>query len=287
MAEKATCFAAIGLDNMLNWLLEIDAIIEISLKRPRIGSILLIDSTTICVLAIVFVATFFRSAFGFGEALVAVPLLALYLPLTVAAPLAVLLSVVVAGFVVIQDWQSVHMQSAGWLFLSTLLGIPIGLRLLTSNHQIGIKIVLALLIIAFSVFCLIGKNPPQIKGSGRMWLAGCGFVAGILGGAYGMNGPPLVVYGSMRRWSPQQFRATLQGYFLPASAIGLIGFWLAGLWIPAVTHYFLLSLPAAIPAIFLGRILNHRLRGDSYLRYVYGLLAAIGITLLVESLRAS
>ncbi len=40
-----------------------------------------------------------------------------------------------------------------------------------------------------------------------------------------MNGPPLVVYGGMRRWSPQHFRATLQGYFLPASVIGMAGYW--------------------------------------------------------------
>jgi hypothetical protein len=44
-----------------------------------------------------------------------------------------------------------------------------------------------------------------------------------------MNGPPLVIYGSMRRWSPQHFRATLQGYFLPASIIGMSGYRLAGL----------------------------------------------------------
>jgi hypothetical protein len=37
--------------------------------------------------------------------------------------------------------------------------------------------------------------------------------AGVLGGAYGMNGPPLVIYGSLRGSSPQHFRATLQGYF--------------------------------------------------------------------------
>ena len=56
----------------------------------------------------------------------------------------------------------------------------------------------------------------------------CGFCAGVLGGAYGMNGPPLVIYGAMRRWSAQHFRATLQGYFLPASIIGMGGYWLAG-----------------------------------------------------------
>ena len=37
-----------------------------------------------------FIATLIRSAFGFGEALVAVPLLAFRMPLPVAAPLAVL-----------------------------------------------------------------------------------------------------------------------------------------------------------------------------------------------------
>jgi len=49
-----------------------------------------------------------------------------------------------------------------------------------------------------------------------------------IGGAYGMNGPPLVAYGSLRRWTPpERFRATLQGYFLPARAADLIG------WVPS------------------------------------------------------
>jgi uncharacterized membrane protein YfcA len=39
------------------------------------------------VLIVVFIATLIRSAFGFGEGLVAVPLLALWIPLEIAAPL--------------------------------------------------------------------------------------------------------------------------------------------------------------------------------------------------------
>jgi len=52
------------------------------------------------VLAVIFVATIVRSTFGFGEALVAVPLLALRIPVSVAAPLAVLVSITVAALVV-------------------------------------------------------------------------------------------------------------------------------------------------------------------------------------------
>jgi uncharacterized protein len=194
-----------------------------------------IDPITLHVLVIVFIATLIRSAFGFGEALVAVPLLAFYIPLEVAAPLAVLVSITVAGVIVIQDWKKIHLQSTAWLFLSTLLGIPLGILLLTNSHQRIVKGALGVIILAFSVYSLtgqrlIGRAPVELRRDSRAWLFVCGFCAGVLGGAYGMNGPPLVVYGTMRRWSAQHFRATLQGYFLPASIIAMTGYWMAGLW---------------------------------------------------------
>lgn len=241
------------------------------------------DVATLQVLVVVFLATFIRSAFGFGEALFAVPLLALFIPLKVAAPLAVLVSITIAAVVVVQDWRKIHLRSTGWLVGATLFGIPVGLLLLTSTHQQAVRIALAIFIMAFAAYSLLGSKPPELKQDNKVWLLGCGFVAGVFGGAYGMNGPPLVIYGAMRRWSAQHFRATLQGYFLPASVIGMAGYWLAGLWVPAVTHYYLLSLPVLLPAIWLGRVVNHRLHGDTFLRYVYVGLAGIGVVLLAQS----
>jgi uncharacterized membrane protein YfcA len=243
-----------------------------------------IDATTVDVLVVVFVATLFRSAFGFGEALIAVPLLALFIPLKVATPLAVLVSITIAAVVVAQDWRKIHASSAGWLVGSTLFGIPAGLMLLASSHQQAVKVALAIFIMGFSTYCLLGRKPPELKSDSKAWLLGCGFVAGVTGGAFGMNGPPLVIYGAMRRWSAQHFRATLQAYFLPASVIGMGGYWLAGLWVPAVTHYYLVCLPLLLPAVWLGRVVNHRLRGDTFLRYVYVVLGGIGAVLLAESL---
>lgn len=246
-----------------------------------------LNGTTLYVLLVVFVATLIRSALGFGEALLAVPLLVLRIPLEIAAPLAVLISITIAFVVVAQDWRRVHLRSTGWLIFATLFGIPLGLLLLTSSHQRIVKAGLAVVIIAFSVYSLIGDKPPELKNDSVPWLLGCGFAAGVLGGAYGMNGPPLAIYGAMRRWSAQQFRATLQGYFLPASVIGMIGYWLKGLWVPAVTHYFLLSLPVVVPAILLGKVVNHRLRGETFLKYVYAGLAVIGVVLLAQAGRMS
>ncbi|MFZ0321391.1 MAG: sulfite exporter TauE/SafE family protein [Candidatus Sulfotelmatobacter sp.] len=232
---------------------------------------------------ILFIATLIRSTFGFGEALFAVPLLALFIPLGVAAPLAVLVSITIAGIVVVQDWKKIHLRSTGWLVLATLFGIPLGLLLITSSHQRILKLALGLIIVGFAVYSWIGRMPVELKRDNRFWLLACGFCAGVLGGAYGMNGPPLAVYGAMRRWSAQHFRATLQGYFLPASIIGMAGYWLAGLWVPAVTHYYLLSLPATLLAVFLGRAINHRLNGEAFLKYIYLGLAAIGALLCIQA----
>lgn len=243
------------------------------------------DGTTVYVLLVILVATLIRSVFGFGEALIAVPLLALRIPVNVAAPLAVLVSITVAAVIIAQDWQKIHLGSAGWLVISTLFGIPLGLMLLTSGNHRLVKATLAVIIMAFSAYALIGRKPPELHSDSRAWILGCGFLAGVLGGAYGMNGPPLAIYGAMRRWSAQHFRATLQGYFLPASIIGMAGYWLAGLWVSVVTHYYLMSLVLILPAILLGRVVNHRLRGDAFLKYVHVGLVLTGAALLVQAIR--
>jgi uncharacterized protein len=73
-----------------------------------------VESTVLPVMAVIFLATLVRSAFGFGEALVAVPLLALLMPVEEAVPLATLVSITVAAIVVAQDWHKVHLGVTGF-----------------------------------------------------------------------------------------------------------------------------------------------------------------------------
>lgn len=241
------------------------------------------DGITVYVVLVVFVASSIRSAFGFGEALVAVPLLALRLPVNIAAPLAVLVSITIAMVIVAQDWRHVHFRSAGWLLTATSFGIPIGLVLLRYGNERGVKIALAAIIVSFAGYTLLGKRAPRLHSDSRLWLLGCGLCAGVLGGAYGMNGPPLAIYGGMRRWSAQHFRATLQAYFLPASVIGMTGYWITGLWVHEVTRLYLWSLPLIIPAILLGRVVNSRMSGEKFLKYVYGGLLLTGAVLMAQA----
>lgn len=242
------------------------------------------DWTLLIILAVVFLATLIRSAFGFGEALIAVPLLALIMPVEVAAPLAVLVSITVAAVVVARDWREIHFGSAWRLVVSTMFGIPLGLLLLLTAAEPVVKSILAIVIIVFSSYSLLRRVPAALASDRFAWLFG--FAGGVLGGAYGMNGPPLVVYGALRGWSPQRFRATLQGYFLPASIVGMGGYWAAGLWTMDVSRYYLASLPLALVAIALGGVLNRRLSRDAFLICVHIGLILVGAALLAQAVWA-
>jgi uncharacterized protein len=236
------------------------------------------DPITLYVLIVLFFATLIRSTFGFGEALVAVPLLAMRLPLTVAAPLAVLVSIVIAAAVVVQDWRHVQVRSAAGLIFASLPGIPLGVWLLTKGNEHVVKSLLGCFIVAFSIYSLMARHTLRLNSEDSVWLIACGFLSGVLGGAYGMNGPPLAIYGALRGWSPRHFRATLQGYFLPASFVGFIGYVALGLYGAAITRYFFLSLPVIAIAVVLGRTINLRMKGQNFFRFVYlGLIVVGGI----------
>jgi len=240
------------------------------------------DALTLLVVVVFFGATLLRSALGFGEALIAVPLLAFVLPVKVAAPVAVLVSITVAAVVVAQDWRHVHIRSAVQLVLSTLIGIPLGLLLLRSVSEPVVKGMLGALVAGFAVSALRHRGSHELTDDRLAWLFGVS--AGVLGGAYGMNGPPLVVYGMLRRWSPERFRATLQGYFLPASVMGMIGYWAAGLWTPTVSRYYLLSLPTSLLAIVFGRAINRRFDPRRFFVYVHAGLIVSGAGLVLQAI---
>lgn len=240
--------------------------------------------TIVSILIISFIASLVRSTLGFGESLIAVPLFLLFLPVEIAVPLSVMLSIVVALVIVIQDHSKIHFSSAKWLILYAILGVPLGILILIYGDETIIKIGLGVLIILYSLYSLFGKNNLMLKEDSKVWLFVCGFLSGIFGGAYGLNGPPLVIYGNLRQWSPKNFRATLQAYFLPVSFVSVVGYYSKGLVTAQVGTYFLISLLTTLPAIFLGRYLNHQLKDGSFFKYVYWGLLVISLILISTTL---
>jgi hypothetical protein len=235
------------------------------------------------VAGVVFVAAFIRSALGFGDAVVAMPLLAMALGIRTATPLVAFVGPTISLLILAGSWRKVEFNTAGRLIAATLLGIPVGIYGLARLPEEPLKIALGLVILLYGV---IGLVRPQAKlENEKAWMPwALGASAGILGGAYNTNGPPIVAYGMLRGWPPESFRATLQGYFLPTGLAILAGHGLAGLWTGAVLSLFVYSLPAIVLGVILGSLLNKKLTHGIFAKLVYLSLTVMGAAMLLRAI---
>jgi uncharacterized protein len=230
-------------------------------------------------LGIVFLASLVRSTFGFGDALLAMPLLALLVDIKIATPLMGLVAVCLATSMLIREWRNVDFSSTLKLTLPSFAGIPLGLFLLKSSPQFIIKGVLGVILILFGAYNLFMPRLPVIKNSIFTYLAG--FIAGILGGAYNTNGPPVIIYGVLSQWDRDRFRATLQAYFAPAAIMISISQGVAGLWTSNVFRLAIFAAPLVFLAVFLGRKFSKKIKPGSFDRVIYSLLVVMGILMFI------
>ena len=240
-----------------------------------------IDSITLYVMIIIFFSTVVRAAFGFGEALIAMPLLAMIIDIKIATPLMAMVGTSIALVILLKSWREVDFAEAKRLVLSSVLGVPIGILFLKDVYSGLIKITLAFIIISFSAYKLLQPEISRMVGKRSGYVFG--FFAGILGGAYNTSAPPVVIYGTLRRWSPHEFRATLQGYFIPTAIFVLIGHCISGLWTSTVFRLYFISIPIIALAIVLGYRINRSVSAPKFDRYVHMFLIAVGIILLIDS----
>jgi len=234
------------------------------------------------VLTIVFLAACVRSTFGFGDALVGMPLLALVTSVRNATPLMAFVGPTLAVLLLIKEWKKTDFKSAWRLILSTAAGIPLGLFFLKRVDERAVDLVLAAVVILFSAYSL--ARPGRLRLKNERAAAAFGFAAGILGAAYNTNGPPVILYGAMRGWPPESFRATLQGYFLPTGGAILVGQGLAGLWTRPVVTTYLYALPLLGLAVLGGSVSSRLIPAQRFSRYVYSLMLALGFVLLAKAI---
>ncbi|GAB4142424.1 MAG: sulfite exporter TauE/SafE family protein [Planctomycetaceae bacterium] len=243
------------------------------------------DPRLVQFLIIVFAGTLTRATFGFGDALVSMPFLVLLFGWEIAAPLIALKSVVIAVIILSRDWKEVDFQSARWLILTAFVGIGFGLtifRQLDKNWVLGL---LGGMIVCTSAYAL--WQPKLVRLNNDRFAPAVGFIAGLLSGAYNTPGPPLVIYGAMRHWPAQKFRATMQAFFLPTSLLVVIGHGWAGRLTSELWEMFLLTLVVLPFALVLGRRINTRFRTESFAGILHGLLLGIGGLLIYRAITLS
>lgn len=230
------------------------------------------------VVSAVFVGALTRATFGFGEAVVAMPLLAL-LPLSLhtAASLVGLAGLTVAVLSTASRSRQIDVPALLRLSVGTVAGIPLGLALLLYVPAGFTTTALGAFLVLYAVYGLL-PAPPRFE-AGVGWAYPTGLLAGALGSAYNFNGVPVVVYGTLRGWSPAEFRGTLQAHFVVSGLFVVTAQGLGGVWTPALPGLFGASLPAIGAATWLGHRLHRRIPAERFIRLVYLLVLVLGLVL--------
>ena len=207
------------------------------------------------------------------------PLLALLpIPLHTAIALVGLAGLTVAVLAVATGWRHVDLPAMKRLVPATILGVPVGLVVVTVAPAALITGFLGGFLVVYGVFSL--ARPAVTALHNPQWALPFGFAAGVLGSAYNFNGVPVVVYAGLRRWSPNRFRGTLQAHFLVSGVVIVTGQALAGLWSHELLTDYAFALPTIVLATVLGTVLHRKIPADKFAGSVYALVIALGVVLL-------
>ncbi len=243
----------------------------------------------LAVVTVVFLGALTRMTFGFGEAVLSMPLLTL-LPISLhtAVSLMGFVGLTVAILAVVTGWRHIDRTALIPLVLAALVGIPVGLVMVTFIPTTAITGLLGAVLIIYGIYSLTQRSfilkDTRSRGIHQRWGLLFGFASGVFGSAYNFNGVPVAIYGSLRGWLPNKFRSTMQAYFLISGTLIVAGQGVSGLWTADVFTLYGFSLPAIAAATIVGTILHRNIPTSKFQRYVFLLITALGTLLLVKSI---
>lgn len=228
---------------------------------------------------IVFLAYFIRGITGFGSGLIAVPLLAHFLPLQTVVPMVLVLDLTASFALSGHAWVSVRWDEIRPLLPTSLAGILIGVTLLAQVPAQPLLFALGLLVLLFGVRYLFDIHDEAPVS--RLWAVPAGLVGGLVGALFGTGGPPYVIYLAHRLADKQRLRATLSGLFMLDGSLRVVTFIATGLLLQAEVWKQLLP---ALPLLALGLYAGHRVHlgvgRRQMLALIGGLLIVSGASLL-------
>lgn len=233
-------------------------------------------------LTIAFAYTVFGMS-GFGSTVIAVPILANWLPLTFLVPLMALGDLVAAVFVGGTNRRHVSGAELKRLLPFMILGIALGVTALVSVPQEPLKIGLAFFAMAVGLHSILNPSPKDTISP--WWCAPAGTVAGILAAVFGAGGPVNVAYLAGRLRDKAQIRSTVSVIISVSATLRTTFYAAAGLVLKAgLLAAFAMAVPFAWVGIAIGTRIHIGLSNEQMRRAVGGVLMASGAVLLFRIL---
>ncbi len=198
-----------------------------------------------------------RGGAGFGGGAVAVPLLALVFPVPVTVAVVTILNMLSSIGQGMLDWRKIVWKEVWRILPGSLLGVLIGLYLLTLMDTQPLAQALGVFVVIYAIYVMVlADRMPVIAPRWMLAVAGVTSVAaGIIGAVFGGSaGPVYVIYLNAVRLGKDAFRMTITTVMLLQGLTRIAGYLMLGLYDSGT----LTLLAAALPMMVVGSVLGVR-----------------------------
>lgn len=236
----------------------------------------------LAVIVLAMLAAFIQALSGFGFSLFIVPFLALLIGPKDTVLLANILSTLSGVAQALYLRKHAERRTALTLMAGACVGMPIGLAVLLLVDAQALQIIIAGMVIFFTLLLMRGVS---LHSAGLVGDVAAGVTSGILNTSTSMSGPPVVLYLHGRGLAPLPFRATTSVYFTATSSIAVILLLASGAGKPSIFIAAALALPAAFAGQRVGNIVFKYVDVVFFRRMVYAILLLSGTVAILGTLR--
>jgi len=243
-----------------------------------------VDPRFAAAIGVAVLAGFVRGFTGFGSALIYIPLMsAIYGPL-IAAPTFVIADTVTGLIFLSQTWRKTHWAEILPMAAAAIFAVQFGTLVLQWADPVMLRWALSAMVLASVALLASGW-----RYHGRPSLAvtiAVGLLAGLLGGAVQISGPPIIVYWFGSGHGADILRANFFGYFSIFSAASTFTYAAHGLLTATVLALSVFITPATLIAMAVGTKFFHFAKESVYrpVGYIVAVFSAIASMPLFDGL---
>lgn len=193
---------------------------------------------------------------GFGYALVAAPFLVLVFPPQQVVPVVMVSWIPLAVLLLGEARGAMNLRRIGGWLAGAVVGIPLGVYGLAHIAAGPMRMAIGAITVTTALAMWVRPARPFRREAAAAPFAG--LLSGLLGGASGMSGPPVVLFAINQGWPPAETRANLIGYFVAKHAIALVSLALFGVLDRQAVELSLWAMPGLAAGAAVGLYLKSR-----------------------------
>jgi uncharacterized membrane protein YfcA len=231
-----------------------------------------------------FTGGFVNGVAGFGAAMIAMPLIAPFIDLSIAVPMCTLI-VLTLNFQVSWTFRKyIEWSYVKGIFIGAIPGVILSVFVLEYISETYLKVGMGAFIACYALWSLYEENSSN-RIINSAWGYVSGFLSSALGMAFGFNGPPLAAYIAYSGCHAKSVKGTIGAGFIITGVFIVSAKVITGQVTQAVLLTYLTATPAVILGSKIGIWMSSYLNEYSYRKVLFLALAGMGLSIMWSALK--